>query len=172
MSWILNEKVWFLIQNHPHFPIHFLHASTNKHFRGKRKGRKWEIAIVPPGNYLKVLWPLHKAYSKSESNRQYREKEMTSVHRLLKCFSLGMWFLRFCFIATGLAEFIFCHLPILWMMDHQVCLSDNGWICSPFTSVVYFPLVTELSDDSPHSKITPRGIGILHFLLWERLFQF
>lgn len=130
---------------------------------------------------LGVIWKLSDPYIRPtpnlvQSNRQYRKKEMTSVHRLLKRISLGMWFFRFCMVATGLASFIFCHLPILWMMDYQAWLSENGWVCYPFTSVVYFPLVTELFDDSPHVKITwhpeiGMGIGILHFLLWERLFQ-
>ena len=47
-------------------------------------------------------------------------------------------------------------------------LSDNGWVGYPFTAIVYFPLVRELSGDLSLFKVRwhteiGREIGILYF---------
>lgn len=77
---------------------------------------------------------------------------MISEPKLLKCIALGTSLFPFCRAATVLAYVLCYHLPILWMMDHRVWLSESGWVSYPFMSVAYLPLVTEFSDDLSLTK--------------------
>lgn len=54
------------------------------------------------------------------------------------------------------------------MIEQQAWLSESGWISYPFTSIIYFPLVTEFSDDLLLAKIRwhTEGDGNLHSALF------
>lgn len=167
-----NKNTYGQVQKQLHVPINFLYFSTNKYFNNKGEGRKSELLTCSIWELF--LWHLPwKAFFKPGNNMQYRKKYVIFVHKLLTCITLGMSL--FCTVAIALTWSLFYHLPILWMMSHQVWLSNNGWVSYPLTSVVYFPLIKELSSDFSlcktgwHTEIL-RRLGILQF--WFFFFCF